>query len=75
MLRVAFEEAAALGSPSVEELPSLLAPPSGAAAAASCAVLVSTPLLRAAGLHVAEVDLAVLTEVRARQTMHADRLG
>ena len=27
------------------------------------------------GLAVAEIDLDLLAEVRARQTMHADRLG
>lgn len=71
----AFEEAAALGSPSVEELPAILAPLSAAAADASCTVLVSTPLLRATGLHLSTVLVRPDGSVEAAyDKQHLDRL-
>ena len=71
----AFEEVAALGSPSVDELPSLLAPVVRASSESSCTVLVSTPLLRETGLHLSTVLVRPDGTVEAAyDKQHVDRL-
>lgn len=71
----AFEEVAALGSPSGDELPSLLAPVVRASSESSCTVLVSTPLLRETGLHLSTVLVRPDGTVEAAyDKQHVDRL-
>lgn len=71
----AFDEVAALGSPSDEELPDLLAPLARASAESSCTVLVSTPLLRDTGLHLSTVLVRPDGRVEAvYDKQHVDRL-
>lgn len=71
----AFDAVVASGSPSVASLPAVLAPLAEAAAAASCTVLVSTPLVREGGVHLSTVLVHPDGRVEAAyDKQHVDRL-
>lgn len=71
----AFDAVVASGSPSVASLPDLLAPLASAAAAASCHVLVSTPLVRDTGVHLSTVLVRPDGSIEAvYDKQHVDRL-